>query len=550
MGQSIATLLILAVLFTGVLVGTSATLFGDDAIESAIKEATYLEGERARTATSIVSTKASNVFRCDTKVQMAIDNIGDVSITDFDQMDVLTWYTPESGDQVTRRFSYTIGNMGKEQWAIVDIAPDTINPGMWDPDEAATIAWRFGEPPQQGTSGYLIVGTPNGISDSDYVSFSDVGSAECYFLHNNPTPPNGGTPAQATLPIDTGLPSAAALYNYDNDRDANPGLKLLRSQNGLNEVLPNKFQAWRTGALTSPLTITGDVLVDLWGVLEPATTGDIGVIITYLRDYDGASYTEIGEGAVFARDWQSGSPGFVERMALVQGVNYTVAAGNEFEIRMVLDDASNQDMQIAYDTRVFPSLVNLSFSAPPPSVSYYLHNNPTPPTGDTSAQAVLSIDTTAPTATTLYRYSLPNNNTGLELKGSLDGLNETDSAKYQVWRTGALASPLAITGDIFVDLWAAIRNFQLSQSGAVTMYLRDYDGSAYVEIGSGSAFAFDWQDGANTFVKRTIMIPDVNYTIPTGHEMEARLITDTIKASKDMWIAYDTTAYQSVVKLP
>ena len=63
-------------------------------------------------------------------------------------------------------------------------------------------------------------------------------------------------------------------------------------------------------------------------------------------------------------------------------------------------------------------------------------------------------------------------------------------------------------------------------------------------------FAGDWQMGSGTFVKRIIMIPDLDYTIPAGHELEARLITDTVKASKDMWFAYDTVAYPTVIKLP
>ena len=220
------------------------------------------------------------------------------------------------------------------------------------------------------------------------------------------------------------------------------------------------------------------------------------------------------------------------------------------EVRLIVDDASGQDMSLAYDTSAFSSLVNLSFAPPVPSTSLFLHNNPTPPIADTAAQAVLPLDATATTATLLYKYSLPSNNSGLLLKGTELGLGETDPTKRQVWSTGILASPLVIAGDVFIDIWAAIRNFQLSQSGAMTMYLRDYDGATYTEISNGSVFAVDWQEGAGTFVERTIMMADVNYTVPAGNEMEVRLIVDTIKASKDMWIAYDTVSYPSVIKLP
>ena len=60
----------------------------------------------------------------------------------------------------------------------------------------------------------------------------------------------------------------------------------------------------------------------------------------------------------------------------------------------------------------------------------------------------------------------------------------------------------------------------------------------------------DWQNGSGTFVAQTIIVPDVDYTIPASHQLEARFIVDTIKASKDMWLAYDTTIYPTVIKLP
>ena len=101
-----------------------------------------------------------------------------------------------------------------------------------------------------------------------------------------------------------------------------------------------------------------------------------------------------------------------------------------------------------------------------------------------------------------------------------------------------------------VDLWAGIRGFQADQSGALTIFLRDLDGSSYTEIANGSIFAEDWQQGSKTFVPQTIIIPDVDYTVPAGHQLEARVIADTIKSSKDMWLAYDTTLYPTVIKLP
>jgi len=114
-----------------------------------------------------------------------------------------------------------------------------------------------------------------------------------------------------------------------------------------------------------------------------------------------------------------------------------------------------------------------------------------------------------------------------------------------------LTSPLEINGDVFVDLWGALRRYQVNFSGAINMYLRDSDGvGGYTEIANGGIFAEDWQEGSGTFINRTIIMPDVSYTVHSGHQLEARLIVDFIKSSKDMWFAYDTTAYPSVIRLP
>ena len=550
MSSNITTLVILTLLFSGAMLAFEFSTSQESTAREATVAATRFELARAETVIEIASVDAPGGFRCDTRAEVAVDNVGRTSISGFDEMDVLTWYTPEGGDPVTTSFTHTYSNIEKGEWALLSITPTNSSPGVWDPGEQAKFAWRFPQSQAESSTGYARLVTPNGVSDSDYVTFVDVASGDCWFLNNNPTPSIGDTTSQAVLPLGTGLPITVTLYNYDTDRDTETGLKLVRSNNGLGETVTTKYQVWRTGVLAAPVVIQGDVLVDLWAALSPAYTGQEGIVLIYLRDYDGVSYTEIGTCAIFARDWQSGASSFVERACLIKDVNYTVPTGNQLEVRLLVDDASNQDMSFGYDTHTYSSLVNLSFVPPAPSRSLYLHNNPTPPVGDTARQATLPMDETAPTATTLYQYATPNNNNGLLLAGSDQDLSESDTSKYQIGRTGALADPLVIAGDVFIDLWAGIRQFQANQPGATTMYLRDYDGVDYTEIGNGSMFVLDWQGGSSTFVGQTIMIPNINYTIPAGHELEARLMTNTIKASKDMWYAYDTTQYPSVIKLP
>ena len=171
------------------------------------------------------------------------------------------------------------------------------------------------------------------------------------------------------------------------------------------------------------------------------------------------------------------------------------------------------------------------FSTAASEICYYLHNNSTPPTGATSSQASLPLTTGPALEATLYNYDQNRDaKTGLLIvKGGTDE-NEADLTKHQVWRTGALSSPLAL-------------------AGTVTFYLRDYDGSSYVEITNGTVSEADWQGGVSNFVNKKLSIGSVNYTVQVDNQLELKLIVGAASGD-DMWFAYDTTGYPSVVRIP
>ena len=181
------------------------------------------QAERLQTAIDVKSTSILNVFRCESKVEATLDNTGETSILDFSQMDVFQRYTSATGNQVSKRLTYGTGNLPKDEWTFPSITPATTNPGMWDPGEIANLTSRLSQPPKPGTLGYITVVTPNGFSDSKYVDFTNAVSADCRFLHNHPTPPTGDTPSHAVLPLDPELPTAQSLFNYDTNRDNDPG---------------------------------------------------------------------------------------------------------------------------------------------------------------------------------------------------------------------------------------------------------------------------------------------------------------------------------------
>jgi hypothetical protein len=186
---------------------------------------------------------------------------------------------------------------------------------------------------------------------------------------------------------------------------------------------------------------------------------------------------------------------------------------------------------------------------------YYLHNFPTPPTGNTSAQANLSMNATAPSAATLFNYDT-NFDTApgrLILRGG-SGAGEADLAQYQNWRGPTLPTGTNINGTVTVEFWSGMESFTPGTAGQVDVYLRAWDPALSLvstELGSASVSAADWQGGASAWVKRMGSIPVSNTTLTCllGCQLEVKLEVGAT-AADDMWLAYDTMLYRARVRLP
>ena len=184
------------------------------------------------------------------------------------------------------------------------------------------------------------------------------------------------------------------------------------------------------------------------------------------------------------------------------------------------------------------------------TTSFFWHNDPTPPTGDTPSHEVLLMDELDSTETTLHNYDTDRDTAAglLILKGG-SGVNESDLTKSQVWRTDPVVAELELESEITIDCWSAIQNFQLGSGGAVTIFLRDRDSFGnYTEIDNGTITDPDWQAGTADFVQKTITIPAPLFTVQPGHEMVIKLIVPS-SSSSNIWLAYDTTSYQSALKI-
>jgi len=170
--------------------------------------------------------------------------------------------------------------------------------------------------------------------------------------------------------LDPDPPSATTLYNYDTDRDDFPGLLIHKGGTGPTDTDSTKVQVWRATALPHDLpggsTIEGTVRVILWSGMkdfEPGKTGSVSVFLGYVSQ---GKYAEIGHGSLTEADWQGGSDTWVEKPIDITGVHYTVPASSPamfLDLRIIVNDAADDDMWFAYDTTTYDSRVELPSAA-------------------------------------------------------------------------------------------------------------------------------------------------------------------------------------------
>jgi len=170
--------------------------------------------------------------------------------------------------------------------------------------------------------------------------------------------------------------------------------------------------------------------------------------------------------------------------------NYFVAAGHQLEFKVIVptDTIPKASFAVwfAYDTAIRPAQVYIP-TVESGIVPYYWHNNPTPPVGDTGAQHDLPLDTTLPTAETLYNYdsgAFGDNDPGRIIGVGGKDVDEEGLGKHQEWITDPLAADMTINGTVGLLYWWGMKNFTYDKLAVARFFLRDYDpvGDTYTPI--------------------------------------------------------------------
>jgi hypothetical protein len=145
--------------------------------------------------------------------------------------------------------------------------------------------------------------------------------------------------------MDSDQPTASVLYNYDTDRDSDPGLLIAKGGSGPNEADPTKHQHWQW-PVPAAVVIEGDASVKLWSAMKGLDETKAGAVTVYLRDCAGSDCVLLGSDTQSASKWQ----GWVLETFTVPVGAYALAAGHSLELVVIVEASSGDDMWFAYDT--------------------------------------------------------------------------------------------------------------------------------------------------------------------------------------------------------
>ena len=159
--------------------------------------------------------------------------------------------------------------------------------------------------------------------------------------------------------MDGSGPTATTLHNYDNDRDASEGIVIARGGFGVDESDPTQFQAWRSEVFPWGAVMPDAVTVTLWTAMRDFEPGKKGSLLIHLRDFDGATYTPISSTLFNKVDWQEGSSTWQELSFSFPTAGIELAAGHQLELKIVVNEQSEDDLWFAYDTTAYPARIDV-----------------------------------------------------------------------------------------------------------------------------------------------------------------------------------------------
>ena len=155
----------------------TGALFTMDTLSNSLKKINEIDNARLKTEIEIgnVSVTTSGNYSL---INLSLNNIGATKIfkSDFKHIDMFVYYQNDTGtgnSTIHRWIPYSDTNYNSSalqdnEWTVVNVTPDLINPGIFDSDEQVNMAIRVYPAISSTTQNWLKVVTPNGIFEAKY----------------------------------------------------------------------------------------------------------------------------------------------------------------------------------------------------------------------------------------------------------------------------------------------------------------------------------------------------------------------------------------------
>lgn len=200
--------------------------------------------------------------------------------------------------------------------------------------------------------------------------------------------------------LGTDPPPARALPNYDASRNTDPGLTIRRGGSGFDEWGWDKYQAWYS--TTGGYDLNGEARLYLWSAVREFRPVQ-GSITAYLMACNGGGGScELIETS--RRDIDPWSGGDWEEQVLSFGtVTTSIASNQRIAVKLIVSNASSDDMWLAYDTATYDSRLVFALGGDvEPTTTTTTTTTTRPPTTTTTKPPTVTTTTTtqAPIDTT------------------------------------------------------------------------------------------------------------------------------------------------------
>ncbi|MDQ3915675.1 MAG: hypothetical protein M3323_10165, partial [Actinomycetota bacterium] len=219
------------------------------------------------------------------------------------------------------------------------------------------------------------------------------------------------------------------------------------------------------------------------------------------------------------------------------------------DLRVLLRQGAAIVLALALVLLALPSFTTVAHAA---TERLYLHNYPTPPSGNTPAGRSLPMSETSPAATTLYQYSTDH---FAGRSGRYVHTGSTDPAEgnllYMVNWVYEVPEDMVLSGDALGGIWIGQKD-GCNRTGTFHLFLRAKsdrisDSGTLLASGAGTIPVFGGSPPCG-FGLSGVTLP-VDTTLAAGTFLELKLTVSDGDRDAGM-VAYDTTTYASYLDLP